>query len=146
MAETGKRQDPFPAFRYEVRIDAIPVGGFSECTGLQLDFEIHDYVEGGVNTHTHKFPTRNKQTNLVLKRGIIDRRLWDWYWAMTRGRVRQRNVTIVLYDHDGVTPVAEWEFERGIPARWIGPQLNATQNSVATETLEIAHHGLRQVR
>lgn len=145
MAKTGERQDPFPAFRFLVKIDAIPVGGFSECTGLQLDFEIHDFIEGGLNTHMHKLPTRNKQTNLVLKRGIIGRELWEWYWQLTQGEVRLRNVTIELFDHDGRAKLAEWVCERGLPARWIGPQLNATQNSVATETLEIAHHGLSQV-
>jgi phage tail-like protein len=145
MAETGVRLDPFPAFRFLVIIDAVPVGGFSECTGLQLDFEIHDFIEGGLNTHTHKFPTRNKQTNLVLKRGIISRELWQWYWQLVQGEVILRNVTILLFDHDGYTLRAEWVCERGLPARWIGPQLNATQNSVATETLEIAHHGLNQI-
>ena len=44
MPETGKRNDPFLAFRFEVRITGLAVGGFSECSGLQLETEIQDYV------------------------------------------------------------------------------------------------------
>jgi phage tail-like protein len=35
-----------------------------------------------------------------------------------------------------------WKFKRGIPVKWSGPALNASQNSVAVESLEIAHEGL----
>ena len=35
-----------------------------------------------------------------------------------------------------------WMFQRGIPMKWVGPSLNATQSAVAIESLEIAHEGL----
>jgi phage tail-like protein len=39
----------------------------------------------------------------------------------------------------------EWEFKGAFPTKWVGPDLNATQNSVAVETLELAHQGLKRV-
>jgi hypothetical protein len=36
-------------------------------------------------------------------------------------------------------------FERGLPARIAGPQLNAKTGEVAIEELHIAHEGLRLV-
>jgi phage tail-like protein len=38
--------------------------------------------------------------------------------------------------------VKVWKFKRGIPTKWVGPSLNATQNAVAIESLEIGHEGL----
>jgi len=146
MAETGARNDPFLAFRFEVRLDDLAVGGFSECSGLQLETEVHDYAEGGLNTHVRKFPTRTKQINITLKRGIVDRELWDWYYALTQGEVRFRNGSIIVRDPSGAQVVMEWQFRRAFPCKWIGPDLNATQSSVAVETLELCHQGLERRR
>ena len=77
MATTGSRVDPFIAFRFEVTIDELPVGGFSDCGGLAVETEFFDYPEGGVNDHLQRFPGRTRQQNLVLKRGIVDRKLLD---------------------------------------------------------------------
>ena len=37
--------------------------------------------------------------------------------------------------------VASWQLEGVIPVRWSGPQLSPDSPKVATETLELAHHG-----
>ena len=47
-----------------------PVAGFSECTGLESSLEVHEYMEGGKNGLVHKFPTRVKPANIVLKKGL----------------------------------------------------------------------------
>jgi phage tail-like protein len=144
MAETGARQDPFPAFRFEIRLDDLPAGGFSECSGLQLETEVHDQPVGGLNTHVLKFPTRTKQSNITLKRGIVNRVLWDWYYQLTQGEITFRDGSILVYEPSGSETVAKWEFERAFPCKWQGPELNATQNNVAVETLELCHHGLKR--
>ena len=41
--------------------------------------------------------------------------------------------------------VATWQFERGVPARVRGPELNARTGEIAIEELHIAHEGLRLV-
>jgi phage tail-like protein len=136
------RKDPFLTFRFQISLDDLPVAGFSECSGIQLETETHDHNEGGLNTHVLKFPTRTKQTNIVLKRGIVDWELWEWYYKLTQGEVKFRNGTITLFDPAGREAVAKWEFKQAFPSKWTGPELNATQNSVAVETLELVHHGL----
>jgi phage tail-like protein len=145
MAETGLRIDPFVAFRFEIRLDGLAVGGFSECTGLQVETETHDYMEGGLNTHIHKFPTRTKQTNLTLKRGIVDRLLWEWYYQLVQGQVQFRTGSVVVYEPSGSQPVMIWAFNRAFPSKWVGPELNATQNNVAVESFELCHHGLERI-
>jgi phage tail-like protein len=144
MAETGNRNDPFPGFRFEVRLDDMPAAGFSECSGLQLDTEIYDYNEGGLNSYVLKFPVRTKQTNIVLKRGIVDRTMWDWYYALTLGTIRFRNGSILVRDPAGQSVVMEWQFRNAFPCKWHGPDLNATQNAIAVETVELCHQGLER--
>src|SRR4051812_8930626 len=110
MPSTGDRNDPFPAFRFEIRLDDLTVGGFSECSGLQLETEVQDYMEGGLNTYILKFPSRTKQTNITLKRGIVDRTMWNWYYDLTQGDVQRRNGSIVVQDPSGDHTVMEWQF------------------------------------
>jgi phage tail-like protein len=146
MPETGSRNDPFVAFRFEIILDDLTVGGFSECSGLQLETEVQDYPEGGLNTFIRKFPTRTKQSNLTLKRGIVDRKLWDWYFDLTQGKVKFRNGTIGVRDPSGKDVVMEWQFRQAFPCKWQGPEFNAAQSNVAVETLELCHQGLERRR
>ncbi len=146
MANTSDRQDPFFAFRFEIKLDNLPVAGFSECTGLQLETEVQDYPEGGLNSYVRKFPGRIKQTNITLKRGIVDRTIWEWYYDLTQGKVTYRHGSIVVRDPSGGQEVMAWLLKRAFPAKWIGPDLHATQNNVAVETLELCHQGLERLK
>lgn len=139
MAETGTRDDPFLSFRFQINLDGMAKAGFSECSGLQLETEFQDYMEGGLNTHVLKFPTRTKQGNMTLKRGIVDRELWDWYYALTQGQVEPKSGDITVYDPSGAQILLQWQFEGALPMKWQGSDLNATQSSVAVETLELSY-------
>src|SRR3546814_20611999 len=86
MAETGDRTDPIQAFRFTVSFDDLPVAGFTEVSGLDVEIEILEHVEGGLNDHVHRLPTRAKTGTLTLKRGIVDSRVWDWCWDTVQGR------------------------------------------------------------
>jgi phage tail-like protein len=143
MAEPGRREDVFVAFRFVVRVDDLVLGGFSECGGLQLETEVQDYPEGGQNSYLHKLPGRVKQTNIRLKRGLAQRALWDWYARNIDGELVRRNGSVQLTDGAGEV-AAEWQFSRAYPVKWQGPDLNATQNQVAAEQIELAYEGLRK--
>ena len=107
-----------------------------------MEAEVQDFNEGGMNTHSWKFFTRAKQANLVLKRGIVNKVLWDWYQSLRQGKMIFRNGTILVFDATGTTPVMEFQVMQAFPTKWVGPDLNAMQNNVAVETLELAHQGL----
>ncbi len=144
MPDTGSRNDPFPAFRFTITFDDLPPGGFSECGGLQMETEVHDFAEGGLNTHTWKFATRSKQSNLTLKRGIVNKVLWDWHHDITIGKMKFRNGTIAVLDSSGVNRLMEFQILQAFPVKWVGPELNAGQNNLAVESLELAHQGLER--
>jgi phage tail-like protein len=119
------------------------VAGFSECTGLEATVEVIDYKEGGVNDYVHKFPTRASFGNITLKRGVISLsdQLWDWHRDFVLGKGRRRDGLIYLLN-EAKSPAKVWKFRRGIPTKWVGPSLNASQSAIAIESLEIAHEGL----
>ena len=146
MAQTGARNDPFFAFRFKILFDGAAAGGFSDCSGLQLETEVQDYAEGGLNCYMRKFPGRVKQSNIVLKRGVVDRGLWDWYFLIAGGGFLQRDGSILVYDPSGKNIVMSWNFAAAFPNKWQGPDLNASRGMVAVETLELCHQGLERLR
>jgi phage tail-like protein len=119
------------------------VAGFSECSGIDATIETQDYKEGGLNDRVLRFATRTAHSAITLKHGVIylydD--LWTWHNEWVKGRGKRKDGLIVLQD-EGRKPAKIWKFKRGIPTKWVGPSLNAAQNQVAIESLEIVHEGL----
>jgi phage tail-like protein len=145
LAANDARNDPFLSFRFEIKLDDLSVvGGFSDCSGLQMETEVQDYNEGGVNDHVRKFPTRTKQANIVLKRGVVDRVLWNWYADIRQGKIVFRNGSVVVKDPSGGSDLMAWQFYQAFPCKFLGPELNAAQSNVAVETFELAHQGLER--
>lgn len=123
----------------------VALGGFSECSGLEMSLDVHEYEEGGRNGGTLKFPTRVKWQNITLKKGVgAGTALWDWQYGFVDGRGKRRDGIIVLQNELRI-PNNIWYFRRGLPVRYTGPSLNAGQSAVAIESIEIAHEGLWQV-
>lgn len=137
------RNDPYSGFNFLVEVKGLVVGGFSEVRGLEVEAEVHDYREGGQNEYVHKLrgPLRYP-SNLVLKRGVTDETLRAWFDEVSVGKVVRRNGTISLLDARGQT-VRSWNFEQACPIKWVGPELRADSNTVAVETLELVHCGLK---
>jgi len=146
MSRTATRDDPAPAFRFTVTFEDFAPVGFSDCTGLQSEIEVYEYVEGGLNTHTWKLPGRSKLGNVTFKRGIVNKALWDWYRAIVEGKFRARNCTIYVHDASGSEDLLEFQLVDAFPAKWQGPELSAGQNNLAIETMEVAHQGLIRER
>lgn len=146
MSKTGSRQDPAPAFRFTIAFEDLPPCGFSDCAGLQSETEVQEYAEGGLNTHTWRLPGRSKQSNVTLKRGLVNKVLWDWYEAVRSGRFKSRNASILVHDPSGSDDLHEFQLIDAFPVKWVGPELAAGQNTLAIETLELAHQGLLRTR
>jgi phage tail-like protein len=154
-APQAVRLDPYRAFNFLITLvdsssagsgppqQSQASGGFSECSGLDMSLDIEEYKEGGNNGLTLRFPTRVKWSNLRLKRGIATNDdLWLWHFGYVRGQVLRKDGVVTLLDEQQ-NPVKSWSFTRGLPVKWAGPSLNAAQNQIAIEELEIAHEGLR---
>jgi phage tail-like protein len=123
----------------------VIAGGFSECSGLEMSLQIEEYKEGGRNDRTLKFPSRVSWSNITLKKGIgAGTTLWDWQYGFTEGKGKRRDGVIVLMN-DLHLPNNIWYFQRGLPLKYTAPVMNASQNMVAIEAIEISHEGIYQV-
>jgi phage tail-like protein len=142
----GVRLDPYLASGFIVEIQGLVVGGFSECSGLQVETETHEYREGGLNEYAHRFAGPTKYPPLVLKHGLtpIDG-LWAWHQDVAQGTIERRNGTIFLLNKQRL-PVLWWEFKEAIPVKWTGPELRAESAAIAFESVELAHRGLSRPR
>ncbi|WP_166240037.1 phage tail protein [Paenibacillus turpanensis] len=133
------------AFRFQVEIKGLIVGGFSEVTGMQAETEVMEYREGGVNTHLHYFQKQTKFSRIVLKRGLSQSpELWEWYESSIIGKSKRTNGSIILFSEAG-EEVCRWNFFDAYPVKWVGPHLQATSGSIAIESIEIVHHGLKTI-
>lgn len=123
----------------------VALGGFNECSGIEMSMKVEDYNEGGNNGGALRFPNRVSWSNITLKKGMgIGTALWGWHYGFVQGTGKRRDGTIMLLD-DLKMPSTIWYFQRGLPVKYSGPSLNATQNNVAIESIEIAHEGIYQL-
>jgi phage tail-like protein len=144
--------------------DLLGDGGFQECTGLELEADIKDHLEGGRNDAIIRRVGRVKLQPIVLKRGMfatdqtsqadggsrpsaVRPELWLWLQGMVSGvlPIPRYNGLIQVMDATNAVPVATWEFDRGLPSKVSGPALNAKTGEIAIEELQIVHEGLRLV-
>jgi phage tail-like protein len=142
MAPTGDRNDPYSAFNFLVEIDGVTVAGFAEVGGLTTETDIVEYRNGDEDITVRKLPGKAKYTQISCKRGYTkSRELWEWRRLAITGRTERKSGTIQLLD-EARQPALKWNFREAWPSKWEGPALNAKNNEVAIETLEIAHEGL----
>ena len=81
-------------------------GYFAECSGLELEADVKEHLEGGRNDGVVRRVGRAKLSPIVLKRGMFvpaagepaDPALWDWITAMFAG-------TLPIPRYDGLVQV-----------------------------------------
>ena len=128
-------------------------GGFQECSGLEVEMDVQEYLEGGRNDGIIRRAGRAKYSPIILKRGMfftagasVNRELWAWIQGVVAGaRPIARYDGIIQVINVGNDVVATWVFDRGLPAKIRGHELNAKTGEIAIEELHIAHEGLRLV-
>jgi phage tail-like protein len=139
MADTTA--DPAVSVRFKVKIDANDLGAFTACEGLGVEVAVEQHEEGGNNGFVHQLPGRMKYSNVRLTRAVNadTAKVAKWFAGMAKG-VQRTNAHIVAMTGDGVE-VWQWNLTGVIPVKWTGPSLSLDSAKVATETLELAHHG-----
>ena len=135
--------DPALSVCFAVQIDDNDLGTFNSCEGLGCEVVIEQREEGGNNAFVWQLPSRLRYTNVKFTRplGADTAKVAKWFASMTSG-VQRRTATISVMSGDGKV-VATWALDGVVPVRWTGPSLNLDSPKVATETVEIAHHGFR---
>jgi phage tail-like protein len=136
--------ESFPNCRFYIEIDGMTEAIFTEVGGLQVEMDVFEYQEGGMNDFVYRLPGRTKVSNITLKRGMArGNDFFRWCMQVAGGQIDRRNVSVVMYDVAG-TEVLRWNFTGAYPVKWVGPQFQASGNAPAIETLELAHNGIQR--
>ncbi|GAB7025112.1 phage tail protein [Geotalea toluenoxydans] len=134
---------PLPVFHFRVEWGGKRIG-FSEVTGLTQENQAIEYRDGSFPEYSSiKMPGLRKFSNITLKRGVVksDNDFFAWLSTVKLNTVERRDLAISLLNenHD---PVMVWKVHKAFPVKVEGPQLKASGNEVAIESIEIAHEGL----
>lgn len=148
--------DLIPAFYFSVSIlkdgqsvEDVEAVGFSEVSGIGIEIQTEDIVEGGGNNYTIRLPKPPKFRNLVLKRAITPTspKIVDWAKnAVENFEIEPRTVIVSVLGKDKKNePLKTWNFEKAYPVKLSVSDLSATKNEVMIETLELAYMKFNQV-
>lgn len=137
---------------------ALGNGAFQEVSGLEMSMDVGEYLEGGRNDGIIRRAGRARYQPIVLKRGIfyatgtgggpaqVNKEIWSWIQGVFAGiRPIKRYDGLIEVFGAKEDVVAAWVFDRGLPARVKGPELNGKTGDIAIEELHIAHEGLRLI-
>lgn len=137
-----RENDPFASFNFLVESGGLLRAGFSECTGLNSETDPIDYREGKDDITVRKLPGLKKFGNITLKRGVaVGQDFFEWRKAVTDGNIDRRDISIILLDEQRNEQV-RYNLTNAWPAKWTGPELKASANEIAVETIEIIHEGV----
>ena len=127
--------------RFSVKIDGQDFGNWQKCDGLSIEYDIHEYKEGGENGYVHRLPGRVNYPTIKLTRPVDTGSASVSAWvASLQVRMVPSTCQITVFDPAGDS-VASWVLAGVYPVRWTGPQLDVNSSQWATEMLEIAHTG-----
>lgn len=141
------REDPYAGYNFEVLINGVSDdgtavrGSFAEVSGLETSID------------PSSTETAPKTSPLASSRAGGGRRPHAQARADRRPSVLElgrRSAKRPGSAHRGFSAAAQqkqrevlrWNFRRGWPCKWTGSGLNAKNNEIAMETLEICHEGL----
>ncbi|KUN82066.1 phage tail protein [Streptomyces bungoensis] len=135
------RQDPGSTIWFTLSIDGESLGYFNGCEGLSSQVEVEHRQEGGNNGFVWVLPTRVTFSTIRLTRPITPdtAKVAKWISSVQTG-IKRPTAQIAALRADG-SEVARWGLIDVLPVSWTGPTLDPASPAVATEVLEIAHHG-----
>ena len=148
--------DPLRNFRFQLSIEGVGNTAFQSVTGLEVDYGVYSYQEGGRNFSPRIFPGATQWVPLVCRRGICADDTDLLLWARQRFNTETSQVS-VLGVHAAPTfmkrlcvlTVADKTWEEAhqfvIYDAWVAKykmgELNAQGNGVLVEELSMVHNG-----
>lgn len=126
---------------WSVEIGGHDLGAFISCEGLGIELVMEQREEGGNNGFVWQLPTRVKYSNIKLSRPICKDTGTVVGWLtgiVAKAEPETARIRALTAER---TPVTTWNLQGVIPVRWSGPSLSTESPKVATEIIELAHHG-----
>lgn len=143
------RHGPYRNNRFLLELDGTIQASFSQATIPETTSEPIEYREGTDAPTMRKLAGLVSYGNLTLQWGTTpdSTALFEWRHMVEQGQLDQarRDVAVVILDEEG-NPGARWEFRNAWPTQYDAPDLDASANEVAIESMEIAHEGMERAQ
>ena len=142
------QKNPYKNYRFLLEIDGLVQAGFKEVTIPDSSQDPIEYREGSDQPTVRKIPGLIKYGNISLKVGLTDSmELYAWRKLVEDGNTDEyyKNMAIILIDEQGESK-SRWEFSNAWPTKYDAPDLNATDNNIAIESIDVAHDGMKRVK
>jgi len=133
---------PPVGFHFKVEVLGLPPSDndvrFTEVSGLSLEMGTEEVAEGGENRFIQKYPVRAKYPELVLKRGLlVNSEVIGWIRRCIEDyQIEPKNIDVKLLNEEH-QPLLTWHVIGAYPTKWAVSDLNASNNAVVTETLQL---------
>jgi len=136
MTAPGNRRDAYGAFSFKIELDGITEGFFRSCSGLKHEYEVTSLPEGGKNDYEHKLIGQGKYANITLKQGFATGDLLSAHMK----HKRLEKVSIIMLG-PGRKDAHTFRLRNAWISKWDGPELDASKNEIAVESIELVHEG-----
>lgn len=139
------RHGPFRSYRFRLEVGDTEIM-FSQATIPETTSEPIEYREGKDGPTMKKLAGLVSYGNLTLQKGVTAdslNELFAWRKQVEKGQLDEarRTIAVVLLDEEG-NDAARWEFTEAWPTQYDAPDLDASANEVAIESVEIVHEGM----
>lgn len=120
---------------------------FQRVSGLSTTIDTRTINEGGENLFVHRLPSRATYGNLILERGLVlgSPLNVEFNVAMSSMKFLPSNVMVTLLS-ESAAPLSAWLFLKAFPVKWSTADLNATDERVLIDTMELAYTRMQMMR
>ena len=138
--------NPLIASNFALEIQGTIQAYFRTVSGFNNNHEVVDHamVDESGRQVFQKIPGELTWDDITLERGLTDdMTLWTWRQQVIDGLVEEarKDGSIVFYAQDG-SEMSRFNFIKGWPSAWTGPDGDAAGSDVAVESITISHEGL----
>jgi len=147
-----ERFDPYKNFKFRIKWDGRFVAGVSKIGALKRTTEMVEHREGGDPSSGRKSPGQSKFEAITLERGVThDTEFEKWsnkVWNYGSGlglevslKDFRKDVIIEVYNEAGQLAIAYKVFRCWVSEYQAMPELDASANAVAIQTLKLENEG-----
>jgi len=148
----AQRFDPYKNFKFRVRWDGRYVAGISKVSALKRTTDVVEHREGGDPSTVRRSPGQTKYEAITLERGVThDKDFEQWankVWnfgsglgAETSLRDFRKDVALEVYNEAGQLVLAYKIYRCWVSEFQSLPELDASANAVAIQTLKLENEG-----
>lgn len=152
VASTSQSPDPYLNFKFRLKWQGKYVAGLSKCSALRRSTEATPFREGGDPSSNRVLPGQTKFEPITLERGMtqdLEFEAWTsqvWNYRAGQGMESslanfRRNITLEFYNAAGQLVYAYNIFNCWPSEYTAMPELDASSNAVAIQTLVLQNEG-----